>query len=54
MLDATLVVLVAAAVAFSVVEMIDGPLMLRSLTNQRAVTRWLVAGLRSGVTNRIP
>jgi hypothetical protein len=46
MLDTTLVVLVAAAVALSVVEVIDGPLMLRSLTNQRAVTRWLVAGLR--------
>jgi hypothetical protein len=46
MVDAALVVLLTAAVAFSVIDFVSGPLKLRSLINRRAVLVWLIAGLR--------
>lgn len=46
MVDTAIVVLLAAAVALSVVDLISGPFKLRALINRRAVLLWLIAGLR--------
>jgi hypothetical protein len=41
----TAVVLIAAAVAVSVTELVCGPFLLRALMNRWAVARWMLAGL---------
>lgn len=46
MVNTAIVVLLAAAVALSVVDLVSGPFRLRALINRRAVLLWLIAGLR--------